>query len=364
MTPCYLGKLEVKNRFVRGALWEGSADETGHLTEELTNIYEELARGGVGTIITGYAHVCEEEKPTFGMMGIYNDSFIPEYKEFTEKIHHHGTKIILQIVYGGFMTSYDVEKRLIWGPSSLENEVSGVKATGMSVEDIKYLVKAFASASRRAKESGFDGIQIHSAHGYMLSQFISPYYSKRTDEYGGSMENRSRLIVEIYQAIRSEVGEDFLVTIKMNSTDGLDEGGLTENDALYLGKTLSQLGIDAIEVSGGNGAIKSLDGKNKGAARTKIYGDKSKESYFKDFASKLAEEVDCSVILIGGNRTLEVMEDLMETTDIDFFSLARPLTAEPNLINLWDKNREHKAKCVSCNACFMQEARRCVLNSH
>lgn len=354
--------MNMKNRIFRGALWEGLADEKGHMTKELSDIYEELAKGGVGTIITGYAFVTENEQPNPGMLGIYNDSFIDEYKEFTDMIHKHGANIIMQIAYGGFMTRFNVGERTIWGPSTMQDEVNKTWAKEMTKEDIKTLIKAHADAALRVKKAGFDGVEIHCAHGYLLSQFLSPYFNKRTDEYGGNIENRGRIVFEIYEAIREKVGDDFPVLIKINSADYVSEGGLTQEDSLYVAKKLANLGIDAIEVSGGNGSIKEVVENNLAASRTKVVMSKDNESYFKDYAAKLADEVDIPVILIGGNRHVDVMEDILNNTKIEYFSLARPLTAETDLVNIWASGDLKKPKCVSCNQCYTTEGKRCILN--
>ena len=354
--------MGMKNRFIRGALWEDLADEKGHMTPELSAIYEELAKGGASTLITGYAFVTEDEQPNPGMMGIYDDSFIPEYKEFTNEIHNLGSNIVMQIVYGGFMTGFNVGERTIWGPSTMQNETTGTWAKEITKDEIKYLINAFADAALRVKESGFDGVEIHGGHGYLLSQFLSPYYNKRIDEYGGSIENRGRIIFEIYEAMREKVGNDFLILIKLNSADYIKEGGLTQEDSLYVAKKLADLGINAIEVTGGNESIQEVLDNNMGAARTKIVASKDRESYFKDYATKLAEEIDIPVILIGGNRHLDVMQDLLDNTKIAYFSLSRPLTAEPDLINKWANGDTKKPKCVSCNQCYNTPGKRCILN--
>ena len=358
-----INSMEMKNRFFRSATWEDLADEKGHLTQELENIYYELAEGGVGTIITGYAFVCEEEQPNPGMMGIYDDSFIPEYKKFTDKVHKLGSNIVMQIVYGGFMTNFNVGERLIWGPSTMQNEVSKTWATEMTKDDIKYLVKKFAEASRRVKESGFDGVEIHSAHGYLFSQFLSPYYNKRDDEYGGSPENRGRIIFETLEAMRKEVGEDFPILIKLNSSDGIKEGGLTEEDSLIVAKKLADMGINAIEVSGGNSCIKEVLKNNMAAGRTKLVASKDKESYFRDYATKLSQMINVPVILVGGNRNYDVMDEILQDTNISYFSLARPLVSEPDLINKWASDEDKKKpKCVACNKCYGTYGKRCILN--
>lgn len=357
-----LGNLEMKNRIIRGALWEDLADEKGHLTPELSAIYEELAQGGASTLITGYAFVTKDEQPNPGMMGIYDDSFIPEYQKFTNKIHEYGANIIMQIVYGGFMTTFNVGERTIWGPSTIQNENTGTWAKEITKEEIKYLVKAYADAALRVKKSGFDGVEIHGGHGYLLSQFLSPYYNKRTDEYGGCVENRGRIIFEIFTAMRESVGKDFPIWIKLNSADYVKEGGLTEEDSMYVAKKLAELGIDAIEVTGGNESIKEVSENNLGAARTKVVVSKTNESYFKDYAKKLAEMIDIPVILIGGNRHIDVMEEILNSSKIEYFSMSRPLTCEPNLVNIWMSGDLKKPKCVSCNKCYFTPGKRCIFN--
>ncbi|MEG1482313.1 NADH:flavin oxidoreductase [Clostridium sp.] len=357
-----LSTMDMKNRFIRGALWEALADEKGHMTKELALIYKELARGGASTLITGYAFVTEDEQPNPGMMGIYNDSFIEEYKKFTNTIHKYNTNIIMQIVYGGFMTDFNVGERVIFGPSTMENEVTKTWAREITKDEIKTLVKAYADAALRVKKSGFDGVEIHGGHGYLLSQFLSPYYNKRRDEYGGSIENRGRIIFDIYKAMRGKVGYDFPILIKLNSADYVKEGGLTEEDSLYVARKLSALGIDAIEVTGGNESIKEVAENNLGAARTKIVLSKDRESYFKDYAIKLSESINTPVILIGGNRHLDVMEEILNKSKIEYFTLSRPLTAEPDLINKWKTGDRKNPKCVSCNKCYNTLGKRCILN--
>ncbi|MDK2586138.1 NADH:flavin oxidoreductase [Romboutsia sedimentorum] len=354
--------MNMKNRFFRSAVWENLADDKGHLTEKLKLVYENLSKGGVGTIITGYAFVRENEQPNPGMMGIYDDSFIEEYKELTDIVHTNKSNIIMQIVYGGFMTSFNVEKRTIWGPSTMKCETTGAMAKEMSKEEIKNLIIDFANAALRAKKAGFDGVQIHAAHGYLLSQFLSPYYNKREDEYGGDIENRGRIIFEIYEVIRELVGKDFPIFIKLNSEDGIKEGGLTREDSIYVAKKLADLGIDAIEVSGGNGAIKEVRENGLGSGRNNIAKSKQNESYFKEYATQLAKQINIPVILVGGNRHLDIMHDLLNNTDIQYFSLARPLICEPDLINKWILGDIKSPKCVSCGKCYKSSKESCILN--
>jgi NADH:flavin oxidoreductases, Old Yellow Enzyme family len=341
--------FEVKNRFVRSATWEELADEKGHLTDKLFNVYEDLAKGEVGTIITGYAFVKEDEQPSPKMMGIYDDSFIAEYKKLTDKIHEYDSKIIMQIVYGGANTSYNVGERVILGPSAVENIKSKTMPKEMTKDEIKDMVQAFARAALRVKKAGFDGVQLHVAHGFLLNQFLTPYYNRRNDEYGGSIENRARITMEVYDEARKLVGEDFHISIKINCSDFMEDG-LTPEDSLIVCKLLSEKGLNGIEISG------------SGATKTNI-NSKESEAYFKEFAKKVAEEVKAPVILVGGNRSLESMNEILNATKIEYFSMSRPFLCEAELVKRWNKGDTKKAKCVSCNKCFsVKESRHCIFN--
>ncbi len=263
-----IGPMELRNRLWRAATWMNMADYKGHMTKRLEKVYLDLAQGGVGTIITGYAFVLEEEQPNPNMLGIYDDSFIPEYQEFTQKIQAEGAKIVMQIVYGGSFTSYLLENRTIWGPSAVAHPLTKVVPTEMTADNIKTIISAFASAAGRVKAAGFDGVELHGAHTYLLSQFLSPYFNQRTDEYGGSIENRGRIIFEILDAVRKEVGPDYPVFIKLHCTDDWDDKGLTEQESLTVALELEKRGITGIEFSGGN--MDNEDYPNQGPGRSGI----------------------------------------------------------------------------------------------
>ncbi|WP_028829276.1 NADH:flavin oxidoreductase [Proteocatella sphenisci] len=351
-----LSNMKLKNRFFRSATWEAMADSKGHMTEKLRNLYLELARGGVGTIITGYAFVTEDEQPNPKMMGIYDDSFIEENKVFTDKLHELDTNIILQIAYGGSQTNFNVGERTILGPSSVEHSIYGVTPQEATKEDIKNLINSFADASLRAKMSGFDGVQLHAAHGYIYSQFLNPHYNKRTDEYGGNIENRARIIFETLEAVREKVGTNFPILIKINCSDFIDDGFSFE-ECKYVCKRLEELGIDAIEISGVVGA-KTEDVR----LRERNLRYLKKESYFRKYAAEIAEELNIPVILVGGNRSLDLMTNILENTKIEYFSLSRPFLREPHLINRWILEEDSVAKCISCGKCLDAEGNSCIFN--
>lgn len=350
-----MGKITLKNRFIRAATWEELADEKGHLTDELIVVYENLAQNNVGTIITGYSFIIENQQTNYNMMGIYNDSFIDEYKTLTKAVHKYNANIILQIMNGGSQTEYKTKNDRTWGPSQIENISTKILSKEMTVEEIKVLIKAFADAALRAKKAGFDGVEIHGGHGYLLNQFLSPYYNRRKDEYGGSIENRARLLFQVYEAVRNAVGSRFPILVKMNCEDFIEQG-LSLKDSKYVCKKLSQMGIDAIEISGGSS---DSSAHNKNASRTGI-NTIEKESYFKIQATEIAEEVSVPIILVGGNRSLEEMNELLNKTKISYFSLCRPLLCEPNLIKRWYEGDTQKSKCISCNKCFDIKGKYCI----
>ncbi len=337
--------LKLKNRFVRSATWEGMCDADGRPTEKLSDWYRNLAKGGVGLIISGYTFVRPDGKQMPGKMGIHTDDFEPEMKALTKAVHDEDGRICIQLVHCGGQTKASTAGRQPLAPSAVEVEQFPELPQEISKEDIAGLVTAFADAARRAKDYGFDAVQLHGAHGYLINQFLSPHINKRTDEYGGAIENRSHFLMEVYREVRKAVGDDYPVMIKLNGSDNL-EGGLTVEDAVYAAKALDSEGIDAIEVSGGTSAS-----GDKGPVRIKI-SKPEKEAFNLDLAKKIKNAVKCPVITVGGFRSFEIAEKAVND-GIDYISMSRPLIREPNLINRWESGDTSKATCISCNSCFM-----------
>ncbi|MDY5479979.1 MAG: NADH:flavin oxidoreductase [Peptostreptococcus porci] len=311
-----IGRIYVKNHFVRSATYEGKATIDGRPTDDITKLYIDLTKGNVGTIITSYAYIANYEQPAEYQLGIYCDDMIEDYKKLTDEVHNSGGKIVMQIVHGSSISQGYPEKAVILGPSEITHPRSNLTPREMTKDDIENVIGLFASAAARVKKAGFDGVQIHSAHGYLLSQFISPIFNHRTDEYGGSVENRFRILEEVYTAIRDKVGYDYPIWIKINSTDDV-ERGLTVDEFLFMCKKLSDLGIDAIEVSG-NKFLKYKE---------------TDDAYYREAAGKLISLVDTDVILTGGVRTLEQIERLHNNHNIKFFGFSRPLLKDVNYIN-------------------------------
>ncbi len=315
-----IGLMTLKNRVWRSATWMNMADAKGHLTNRLEQVYVNLARGGVGTIITGYAFVLEAEQPNAGMMGIYDDSFIAEYRAMNEKIKAEGANVIMQIVYGGSATTYQTGNRIIWGPSAVPHPLFGVVPTEMTKEDIKTVVSAHADAARRVQAAGFNGVQLHGAHTYLLSQFLAPYYNQRQDEYGGGIENRARIIFETLEAVRNEVGPDYPVFIKMHCSDDWGDNGLTEAESLYVALELEKRNISGIEFSGGNLDVKNYP--NSGPIRDGVLKLEN-QSYFIKKTARIAKHLSVPVISVGGHRNPEKMEEIL---NIDIHQLSLHVT--------------------------------------
>ena len=405
------GSLRAKNRFVRAATWEGLATDEGRMTPELLEVYRELAAGGVGTILTGYAHIVADEQPNPRMMGIYDDSFVDEYRELVDVVHEAGARLVLQVAYGGSATRLDPPSKRILGPSAVANPKTGIVPVEASEDDLASLRDAFAAAVRRAQVAGFDGVELHAAHGYLLSQFLSPRLNRRTDAYGGSIENRVRFLAEGVDACRNAVGDRFPLLVKLNCADerrDLDdaagvgapsvctteadagasganaaagdaaaaadaarvegeastadvraaapaapataetpERGLVPEESLRVAAVLAEHGIDAIEVSGDWHAFSPKECAG--------------EPFFASFAARLARQVPVPVILTGGNRRFDVMERLAREDGIAAFGLCRPLVCEPDMVNRWQKDPHAAPRCVSCNGCNSTPGHRCIL---
>ncbi|MGD9235192.1 MAG: NADH:flavin oxidoreductase, partial [Desulfobacterales bacterium] len=247
--PSEINGMKLQNRFVRSATWEGLAAENGSCTPRLVGLMETLAKGGVGLIISSHAYVQKVGQAGTGQLGIHTDDMIPGLKEMTAAVHSQNGKIVCQLAHAGFFGNEKLSGQTPMAPSAIDGIADGMRKE-MTPEDIQRVIAAFEAAARRAKIAGFDGLQIHAAHGYLLSEFISPMFNHRTDEYGGSIQNRARLPLAVLQAIREAVGAAYPVLIKMNCKDFTDEG-LQPAEFVQVGKMLADAGIHAIEVSGG-----------------------------------------------------------------------------------------------------------------
>lgn len=339
-----INNLEITNRFVRSATWEGLATQDGAVTSSLIERLVELAKGGVGLITTSHAYVSPEGQGTIFQLGIYKDELIPGYQKLTDAVHKHGARIFLQLAHAGIYANGSCQQTIPSVVSTIP-EIIKDPCHELSIQEIQKLVKAYEQAAVRAQKAGFDGIQIHTAHGYLLSQFLSPAFNHRNDVYGGSLENRMRIHREIIKAIRQKVGHHYPITVKMNCEDFV-KNGIEIEETLKVAKFFSGTGIDAIELSGGIIRNGQLAPSRQGINRSK------QEAYFRTFAKKIKKQIGIPLILVGGVRSMEVACELIKENTSDMISMSRPLICEPDLINRWKSGDHTKAKCVSCNQCF------------
>jgi 2,4-dienoyl-CoA reductase-like NADH-dependent reductase (Old Yellow Enzyme family) len=349
--------MQLANRFVRSATYEAMAAEDGGCSPRLVAYMNQLAEGGVGLIITSHAYVRPDGQAGPKQIGIYTDDFIEGYREMTHEIHKRGARIVMQITHGGFFSDDKLTGQRSLAPSEVEG-FGQSRSREMQVEEIQDLIEAYGHAARRAKEAQFDGVQIHAAHGYMMSEFISPLFNQRTDAYGGSVKNRARALLEVLQKVRVEVGPEYPVLVKMNCQDFLP-GGLELEDSIQVAAELQEAGTDAIELSGGT--IVSGDVSHCRAGIT----SEENEAYFQHEAKAVKGKLQVPLILVGGIRSFQLAERLVNEGYADYISMSRPFIREPDLITRWKSGDTQKAKCVSDNQCrgpvLAGEALHCVV---
>ena len=335
-----LGKIRVKNRIVRSATFEYGGDDSGRYRQNMYDVYESLAKGGVALIITGMVGIDENSRVNPYMVKTYDDSFAGGLKKLTEIVHDYGCKIVVQIAHDGAK----VPKTDTGLPPMAPSKLADKNYREMSSEDIQSLIVSFMTATIRCKEAGADGVQIHAAHGYLISQFLSPIFNHRADEYGGAIEKRAKILFDIYNAIRAAVGNDYPIWIKLNSSD-LEESGLTFEECQWVCDQLTDMGIDAIEVSGGISITPR-------SAPARPVRNRQEEGHFYQEANRIAENSKVDIISVGGHRTPELLEEKLNQSNVKAISLCRPFICEPDLVNRWQSGNLEKAKCVSCNKCF------------
>ncbi len=344
--PSSIGTLRIKNRFVRSATWEGMAAEDGSCTSRLVELTGNLAKGELGLIVSGHAFVSPEGQAGPWQLGIHDDKFIPGLSQMARAAHDGGSTIVVQLAHAGLQAATPLTKMEAVGPSSLPRD-DGSHCKEMSLVEIQKTVDAFVAGAARAKAAEFDGVQIHAAHGYLLSQFLSPHYNRRHDEFGGTVKRRARIVLDILGRIKSTLGTGFPVLIKMNSEDFIDDG-LTVDEALQTARLLEEAGIDAIELSGGTADEAS---QFKPVRRGRLPSEE-KEVFYRDAARRYKETITVPLILVGGIRSYSVAEELIHDGVADFVSLSRPLIREPGLVGRWKSGDIAKSECGSCNLCF------------
>ena len=342
-SPIALGGVTVPNRFVRSATQDYMASETGEATDRQVELYSRLAEGEVGLIISGHAYVRKEGQASPRQLAVSDDRYVGGLGRLAAAVHRFPSRVFLQIAHAGRQTKESLCRCTPVSASAVYDPVSKVMPRELGAGEVEALVTAFVQAARRAREAGFDGVQLHVAHGYLLSSFLSPHTNRRTDEWGGPLENRARVVVEAVAGIRSLLGPAFPVIIKLNSTDFL-EGGLTLDESVRAAVLFEGAGVDGVEVSGGMAE----------AGRGSIWPGLRKpadEGYFVEAAARVRAAVNVPVIGLGGIRTLAVAEKMVADGRVDLVSMSRPFIRDPFLVRSFREGRLATAECISCNKC-------------
>ena len=336
--------MRLANRFVRSATWEGMATADGECTPRLVEVYCRLAEGQVGLIITSHAYVRKDGQAGLFQLGIYDDRLKDGMKQITKAVHGAKGTVVAQISHAGFFANSKLSGVTPLAVSPAEKYGKSPR-TILTEKEIHEIAVSFGQAARRVKDAGFDGVQLHGAHGYLMSQFLSPAFNRRTDSYGGAVENRARALTETLGEVRAAVGRDYPVLIKLNCEDFLEQG-LTLDDSLKVGGMLQEAGIDAIEVSGG-----TIVSGNLGSSRPGIKSEE-KEAYFRVASKAFKAALDVPIILVGGIRSPNLAEKLLAEGVADYFSMSRPFIREPDLVKRWASGDRSKSRCLSDNLCF------------
>ncbi len=315
----------AKNRFFKSAMEEQLAKHN-QPTNELVRLYDTWAKGGIGISVTGNVMVAENGKGSINDVVITDERSMDTLKAWAKAGTQNDTLLIMQINHAG-KQSPKVINPVPVAPSAvalkgMDGFINPPRA--LADNEIETIIQEFIQTAKIAEQAGFSGVQIHGAHGYLVSQFLSPHHNQRTDKWGGSLENRMRFLVEIYQGIRAVVRPEFLVGLKLNSAD-FQKGGFDENDSIQVVQKMSEFGIDFIEISGGNYESPEM--------LTAKASTQKREAFFIDYAEKARKVSQVPLIITGGFRSEQAMNDALNSGHLDFIGIARPLAILPDLPN-------------------------------
>lgn len=362
LRPGRIGSLEIPNRIVRGATSETMASTSGVVYDSFVELYRRLAEGGAGLLLTGHMYVDPRGQASANQTGIHDDKVIPALRRATDAVHEAGGLIFAQIGHCGSQTMMASITPV--APSPVPNAMHAVRPVELTAEEVSGLVASFGASAARAAEANFDGIHIHGGNGYLISEFCSPHANTRDDEWGGDAERRSRFMVEVYDAVRSAVGDDLPVTARLSVEDSV-EGGLQREESLQRARVLADRGIDGFETTYGVMRsyfenIRPYVAVGRAQAWRNLLVQRARqpagaEAYYRPFARAVKEASGLPVILVGGVRTTETMTDVLSSGDADFLAMARPFIREPDLVRKLEAGRTGGVECVSCNMCLAHD---------
>jgi len=313
----YIGNHKLNNRIVMPPMATSKSTPEGFITPELINWYKQTAVAGTGLIITEHAYISDEGKASPNQVSVSKEEDIEGLRKLADEIHNcSDTKIIVQINHAGSLAKPDASETAVIGPSAVVHprRKDGMMPKEMNTDEIEKVIYDFVQAAKRVQEAGFDGVEIHGAHGYLLNQFYSPITNKRTDAYGGSLENRIKIHCQILDAVRKKTGNDFIISIRLGGVDYL-EGGSTVEDAVKASVLFEKHSADIISVTGG--------------LRGYINPNDSAPGYFKDMSVPIKQAVKIPVLLTGGINTPEEAEALLKEGCADLIGIGRAMLKDP-----------------------------------
>ncbi len=371
-----IGRIVLNNRIIRSATHESMANENGEPTEELIKKYEQLAKGEVGAIVTGFVRIMQNGKVPFMNM-IDSDEKIDSFKKVANRVHKYNTPIILQLAHCGRQTRSKMTGYPTVAPSPIKDKLYNEdKPHELTESEILEIIDNFVKGIERAKKAGFDGVELHLAHGYLLSSFLSPHMNKRKDRWGGNTENRFRIVKEILLKARETV-RDYTIIAKINAYEKSNDG-MKIDEAIKISKYLEEAGCDAITVSCGiaedgfftlrgdfpfeimehdNFRIKELPKFVRNLAKPvlerKFKSPTPYSSYNLDSAEKIKKQVSIPVITVGGIRKLSEIEEIIEGNKSDLVAMAKPFIIEPNIVKKFKEGKQTESRCINCNYCII-----------
>jgi 2,4-dienoyl-CoA reductase-like NADH-dependent reductase (Old Yellow Enzyme family) len=362
--PGRVGPVATRNRIVRAGTSETMAGPRGEVTDALVALYETLARNEVGLLFTGHLYCHPRGQYAARQTGIHADDLIPGLRRLVEAVHRHGARIFAQLAHAGSQSRVPANRPL--APSPVPNALTGREVGAASEAEIEEAVEAFVAGARRALEAGFDGVHVHGANGYLISEFTSPLANRRAGAWGGSPEARDRFPLEIVRRIRAGLPADRALTMKIGFVDCAPEpGGLALEESVRRAGRLVAAGLDAVEVSCNVMRYATDSARTYVAVDTRraladllphrLFRPPEAEAYFLPWARSLRAAVRTTVVLVGGMRRRETMEALLRAGETDFVALARPLIREPDLARQLAAGRAGRVDCTSCNLCLMHE---------
>jgi 2,4-dienoyl-CoA reductase-like NADH-dependent reductase (Old Yellow Enzyme family) len=340
----FLGPVSLPNRFVRSATHDFLAEDDGTVTDRQVALFSRLAEGEVGLIITGHAYVSRSGRASPRQIGIHEERMVDGLARLAAAVHRFPSRIFVQLAHAGRQTKEKFSGGPPLAPSPVFEPVYKVTPKEMDDEEIRRTIGDFIRAAARGRRAGFDGVQLHAAHGYLLSSFLSPHTNRRSGGWGGPLRNRAKIISEIIRGVKAECGADFPVIVKLNSSD-LMPGGLEVEEAIEAASIFAADGIDAVEVSGGSSEA------GRGSMWPGLRPEED-EGYFVESAARIKAAVGVPVFGLGGLRTFRAMEKIVREGRADLISLSRPFIREPWLVRKFRTGEISASECVSCNKCL------------